>query len=155
MTKPACTGLERESRAPGTRRDATRQLMSDVFKQADEAIKTPVRGRQPDRLRHEEARLLRRRQEERFLGLLLSQANHYLAIADDPPDANFDAGDDASRRFDRALRPQRLGVRQRARDALQPLAGEAAINAALLHAVERYQGAQAAGDGNVGARPCA
>src|SRR5262249_61582674 len=32
-------------------------------------------------------------------------------------------------------------------DALGPLDREAALNAALLHAVERYQGAQAAGDG--------
>ncbi len=83
--------------------------------------------------------------KERFLALLLSQANHYQAIADDPPDANFDKpttiepfdvpADHSDSAFGNALA-----------DALQPLAGEAALNGALLHAVERYQGAQAAGD---------
>ena len=51
--------------------------------------------------------------KERFLTLLTSQANHYLAIA----------------------------------DALPGFAGEAAVSAALLRAIERYQGAQSAGDG--------
>src|SRR5262245_55438702 len=84
--------------------------------------------------------------KERFMTLLLSESNHYLAIAEDPPDANYktlttvDAPDFPAGHSDAEL------VNATA-DALSPLDREAALTAALLHAVERYQGAQAAGDG--------
>jgi alpha-tubulin suppressor-like RCC1 family protein len=84
--------------------------------------------------------------KERFMALLLSESNHYLAIAEDPPDAaykqlttvgppDFPAGHNDSP----------LG--NATADSLSPIDREAALNAALLHAVERYQGAQEAGDG--------
>ncbi|HET8756815.1 MAG TPA: Calx-beta domain-containing protein, partial [Solirubrobacteraceae bacterium] len=83
--------------------------------------------------------------KERFLQLLLSQGNHYLAIAEDPPDKHFGVPT--------LLEPVEVprdhsdsAVGNATADALQPIAGEAAVAAALLHAVERYQGAQAAGD---------
>ena len=69
---------------------ATRFAMKGLFKLADQAIKTPVHGRQLGRLRDEEAQVLQRHQGALPRHLLLSEANHYLAIAEDPPDPNFD-----------------------------------------------------------------
>lgn len=80
-----------------------------------------------------------------FKQLLVSQAKHYAAIAADPPDPQF--------RQVTAIAPVPApvdGDGQALDDAmaatLVPLAGESALAEALLHAIERYQGAQAAGD---------
>src|SRR5262245_11312379 len=84
--------------------------------------------------------------KERFMALMLSESNHYLAIAEDPPDANYetltalDPPDVPAGHNDSELANETA-------DALGPLDREAALNAALLHAVERYQGAEAAGNG--------
>ena len=122
----------------------TRKDMSGIFKLADRALKVQCKagnaiGCAMRRLDYFDG------VKERFLTLLLSQANHYLAIAEDPPDANFDtlttlAPVDVPRDHSDSELGNALA------DALRPFAGEAAVSAALLRAVERYQGAQAAGD---------
>lgn len=83
---------------------------------------------------------------EGFKRLLVSQAKHYAAIAADPPDPQFGQVT--------AIEPvaaQPGGDGEDLTDtmaaALVPLGGESALAEALLHAIERYQGAQAAGDG--------
>ncbi len=122
----------------------TRKDMSGIFKLADRALKVQCKagnaiGCAMRKLDYFDG------VKERFLTLLLSQANHYLAIAEDPPDANFDtlttlAPVDVPRDHSDSELGNALA------DALRPFAGEAAVSAALLRAVERYQGAQAAGD---------
>jgi alpha-tubulin suppressor-like RCC1 family protein len=81
-----------------------------------------------------------------FKRLLVSQARHYAAIAADPPDPQF--------RQVTAIMPVDAQPRGDGEDlteamaaGLVPLAGESALAEALLHSIERYQGAQAAGDG--------
>ena len=123
---------------------ATKYTMQGLFILADRALKTECMAGSPT------ACVLKNINhfsgvKQRFLQLVTSQANHYLAIAEDPPDANFDKPtllepvDVPRDHSDSALGNS-------VADSLQPLAGEAAVSAALLHAVERYQGAQAAGD---------
>ena len=123
---------------------ATRFAMQGLFKLADKALKTECKAGGPAACASKQL-FAASKIKERFLQLLLSQSNHYLAIAEDPPDKSFDKptvlepvdvpSDHTDSPLDNA-----------AADSLQPIAGEAAVNAALLHAVERYQGAQAAGD---------
>jgi alpha-tubulin suppressor-like RCC1 family protein len=123
---------------------ATKWTMRALFLLADQALKTECMAGSPTGC------VLKHMShfsdvKQRFIGLLTSQANHYLAIAEDPPDANFDRPTllepvDVPRDHSDSAFGNTVA------DSLQPLAGEAATSAALLHAVERYQGAQAAGD---------
>jgi alpha-tubulin suppressor-like RCC1 family protein len=84
--------------------------------------------------------------QDQTLALVMNVAKNYGAIWQDPPDADYqqlpviDAADVTE------LPPSGSPVPD-ALDALaQPLADEAALGEALVHAMERYQGAQAAGD---------
>ena len=140
----AIKGLKDESREEYASWMRTRQHMNGIFKLADKAIKAQCKMGNPigcsmKKLDYFDG------VKERFLTLLLSQANHYLAIAEDPPDANFDKpttlapGDVPQDHSDSAFG-------NAVADSLRPFASEAAVSAALLRAVERYQGAQVAGD---------
>ena len=140
----AINDLKGESRTEYDSWMRTRQLMSGVFKLADQAIKTQCKAGNPIGCAMKKVDYFGG-VKERFLGLMLSQANHYLGIADDPPDANFDAATTIAP-FDVPSDHSDSAFGNSLSDALQPLAGEAAINAAFLHAVERYQGAQQAGN---------
>jgi alpha-tubulin suppressor-like RCC1 family protein len=140
----AINGLKDESREEYASWMRTRQAMEGIFKLADRALKAHCKAGGAT------ACAMKRLDyfdgvKEKFLQLLLSQANHYLAIADDPPDANFDkpttvADVDVPRDHSDSAFGNAVS------DSLQPIAGEAAVSAALLRAVERYQGAQVAGD---------
>jgi hypothetical protein len=124
---------------------ATRLAMNGLFKLADKAINLQCDIGNPIGCAMKELDYFSGI-KERFMTLLLSESNHYLAIAEDPPDANYqtlttlDPPDVPAGHDDSELANETA-------DALGPLDREAALNAALLHAVERYQGAQAAGDG--------
>ncbi|HEX5620850.1 MAG TPA: Calx-beta domain-containing protein [Solirubrobacteraceae bacterium] len=123
---------------------ATRYAMQGLFKLADKALKTECKTGSPTACASKQL-FAASKIKERFLQLLLSESNHYLAIAEDPPDKNFDKPTvlepvDVPRDHSDSAADNAVA------DSLQPIAGEAAVNAALLHAVERYQGAQAAGD---------
>ena len=122
----------------------TRQMMKEVFEQADKAIKAQCKAGNPIGCVMKKVDYFGG-VKERFLALLLSQANHYQAIADDPPDTHFDKATTIEP-FDLPADHSDSAFGNALSDALQPFAGEAAVNGALLHAVERYQGAQAAGD---------
>jgi alpha-tubulin suppressor-like RCC1 family protein len=82
---------------------------------------------------------------DQFKTLMLNQAKNYAAIAADPPDPDF------RQLTVVAAAPEPVhGEGQPLDDALAgtlaPLRAQSALAQALLHAVERYQGAQAAGD---------
>lgn len=84
--------------------------------------------------------------KDQTMALLLSQANHYKAIAADPPDPDFEqyaSVTPEATAAERASGPTAAA----AADAGPALAVESALAEAFLHAIERYQGAQAAGDG--------
>jgi alpha-tubulin suppressor-like RCC1 family protein len=122
----------------------TRRAMNGIFKLADRALKVQCKAGNAIGCAMKKLDYFGG-VKERFLTLLLSQANHYLAIAEDPPNPNYKSltalapVDFPRDRSDSALSNSTS-------DALRPLAGEAAVSAAYLQAVERYQGAQAAGD---------
>src|SRR5262245_34773812 len=124
---------------------ATRAAMSQIFKLADKAIKLQCETGSPVGCAMKQLDYFGGI-KERFLQLMLSQANHYLSIADDPPDVSFESPTTLAP-FDVPRDHSDSAFGNAVADALRPFAGEAAVNAALLHAVERYQGAQAAGDG--------
>jgi alpha-tubulin suppressor-like RCC1 family protein len=124
---------------------ATRLAMNGLFKLADKAIKLQCDVGNPIGCAMKELDYFSGI-KERFMALLLSESNHYLAIAEDPPDANY--------KTLTAVAPPALpdghndsALGNATADSLSPLDREAALTAALLHAVERYQGAQVAGDG--------
>jgi alpha-tubulin suppressor-like RCC1 family protein len=82
---------------------------------------------------------------DQFKTLMLNQAKNYAAIAADPPDPDF------RQLTVVAAAPEPVhGEGQPLDDALAgtlvPLRAQSALAQALLHAVERYQGAQVAGD---------
>ena len=144
LADQAIKGLKDESREEYASWLQTRKAMEGIFKQADKALKSYCK------VGNAIACSMKKLDyfdgvKEKFLTLLLSQANHYLAIAEDPPDDDFEKvtklepielpRDHSDSAFGNAVA-----------DALRPFAGEAAVSAALLHAVERYQGAQVAGD---------
>lgn len=144
LADQAIRGLKDESREEYASWMQTRKSMEGIFKQADKALKSYCK------VGNAIACSMRKLDyfdgvKEKFLTLLLSQANHYLAIAEDPPDGDFEKvthvapvdlpRDHSDSEFGNAVA-----------DALRPFAGEAAVSAALLRAVERYQGAQVAGD---------
>jgi alpha-tubulin suppressor-like RCC1 family protein len=137
--------MKSESRIEYVKWMATRAAMNQIFKQADKAIKTQCETGSPVGCAMKQLNSFGGI-KERFLQLMLSQANHYLSIADDPPDASFDKPTTLAP-FDVPRDHSDSAFGNAVADSVQPFAGEAAINAALLHAVERYQGAQAAGDG--------
>ena len=144
LADAAITALKDEARQEYYSWVATRFAMKGLFKLADRAIKTQCT------VGNTVACAMKRVDyfggiKERFLGLLLSEANHYLAIAEDPPDPNFETLTELGP-IDIPVDHSDSALGNAVADAIRPLAGEAAINAALLDAVERYQGAQAAGD---------
>ena len=57
--------------------------------------------------------------KERFMALLLSESNHYLAIAEDPPDANYKTLTTVEPPAFPA-RPQRFRARERDRGRARP-----------------------------------
>jgi hypothetical protein len=124
---------------------ATKFAMEGMFKLADKAINLQCDIGNPIGCAMKELDYFSGI-KERFMALMLSESNHYLAIAEDPPDPSYqtlttlDLPDIPAGHNDSELANETA-------DALGPLDREAALNAALLHAVERYQGAQAAGDG--------
>ncbi len=123
---------------------ATRFAMKGLFKLADRAIKVQcetgsVVGCAMKKIDYFGGI------KERFLGLLLSESNHYLAIAEDPPEPDYETLTELGP-IDIPVDHSDSAFGNAVADAVRPLAGEAAITAALLDAVERYQGAQAAGD---------
>ena len=123
----------------------TRREMEGVFKLADQALKTQCKGGNPIGCAMKKLDYFGG-VKERFLTLLTSQANHYLAIAEDPPDPDYEQVTTvAPVDVPRDHRDSAFG--NAVSDALPPFAGEAAVSAALLRAIERYQGAQAMGDG--------
>jgi alpha-tubulin suppressor-like RCC1 family protein len=140
----AITSIKDEAREEYTSWLWTRRGMQAVFLLAEKALLTECRGGSPTACA---SRLMSGFSgvKQQFLQLMLSEANHYLAIADDPPDKNFDKAT-LLEPVDVARDHSDSAVANAVADSLQPIAGEAAVNAALLHAVERYQGAQAAGD---------
>ena len=140
----AIRGMKDESRAEYESWMRTRHDMEGVFKNADEAIKVMCKAGNPIGCAMKKLDYFSGI-KERFLQLLLSQANHYLAIADDPPDSGYDTATTLAP-FDVPSDHSDSPFGNAVADALRPLADEAAVSAALLHAVERYQGAQAAGD---------
>src|SRR5262245_39458493 len=83
--------------------------------------------------------------KKKFLALMLNQANHYRAIAQDPPDADYKQ---ATRVVIDGIASDHSDspVSNATDDSLAPFAREVGLTEALLHAVERYQGAVAAGD---------
>ncbi|HXV58660.1 MAG TPA: Calx-beta domain-containing protein [Gaiellaceae bacterium] len=145
LADAAIRELKDEARSEYASWVATRHAMSGIFKLADRALKVQCKagnavGCAMKRVDYFDG------VKERFLGLLLSQANHYLAIAEDPPDRSYETPTTLGAiEVPRGHNDSALG--NATADALRPLAGEAALSAALLKAVERYQGAQAAGDG--------
>jgi alpha-tubulin suppressor-like RCC1 family protein len=140
----AITSIKDEARDEYTSWLWTRRSMQAIFLLAEKALLTECRAGSPTACA---SRLMSGFSgiKQQFLQLLLSQANHYLAIADDPPDKNFDRAT-LLEPVDVARDHSDSAVANAVADSLEPIAGEAAVNAALLHAVERYQGAQAAGD---------
>ncbi len=88
---------------------------------------------------------LNNRVEELALGLIMNVAKNHGAIWRDPPDADF-----ARLPAVVAPAPELFPAGGPAADAitdlLGPMANEVALTDAYLHAIERYQGAQAAGD---------
>src|SRR4051794_19550080 len=68
---------------------ATKLTMQALFKLADQALKTECMAGSPVGCVLKNINYLSG-VKERFLALVLSEANHYKAIADDPPDPNFD-----------------------------------------------------------------
>jgi alpha-tubulin suppressor-like RCC1 family protein len=123
---------------------ATRLAMQQMFKLADQALKAQCEVGNPIGCAMKKLDYFGGI-KKRFLQLMLSQANHYLAIGLDPPDPNFQqvtAMTAISEPADVSDSP----VVTAAAAALLPMATEGAVSEALLHAVERYQGAVAAGD---------
>lgn len=77
--------------------------------------------------------------------LMVNQIRHYGAIAADPPDPDFRAPTLVSP-MDVAVAGDGQPLADALAAAVVPLAEEGLLAEALLHAVEKYQGAQAAGD---------
>lgn len=123
---------------------ATRFAMQQLFKLADEAIKLQCEIGNPVGCAMKKLNYFGD-VKKKFLGLLLSEANHYLAIALDPPDPSFDQVTTVSATLD-APGSTADAVSNATGDTLPSMATESAVLDALLHAVERYQGAVAAGD---------
>jgi len=135
LADQAIKGLKDSSREEYASWLQTRKAMEGIFKQADKALKSYCK------VGNAIACSMKKLDyfdgvKEKFLTLLLSQANHYLAIAEDPPDGDFEKvtklapadvlRDHSDSAFGNAVA-----------DALRPFAGEAAVSAALLRAVER------------------
>jgi alpha-tubulin suppressor-like RCC1 family protein len=85
--------------------------------------------------------------EDRALKLVANVAANYGAIWRDPPDAEFKQVTPLEA-VDHSVPPSAGALPDALAGLLAPLGDEAALSAALLHSVERYQGAQAAGDGD-------
>ena len=145
LADAAIVALKDEARSEYYSWMATRFAMKGLFKLADQAIKTQCTVGNSVACAMKKVKYFSGI-KERFLGLLLSEANHYLAIAEDPPDPNYQTLTELGP-IDIPADHSDSTLANAVADSIRPLAGEAALNAALLDAVERYQGAQAAGDG--------
>ena len=97
---------------------ATRFAMNGIFKLADKAINLQCDIGNPIGCAMKKLDYFSGI-KERFMALLLSESNHYLAIADDPPDANYKTLTDgrAARLPRRPQRLRRSGTRPRTRSA--------------------------------------
>jgi hypothetical protein len=110
---------------------ATRFAMNGIFELADKAINLQCDIGNPIGCAMKELDYFSGI-KERFMALMLSESNHCLAIAEDPPDANYQTLTTVEPpafpegHSDSAL-PNATA------DALGPLDREAALNAALLH----------------------
>ena len=80
--------------------------------------------------------------------LVMNVAKNHGAIWKDPPDADFDQLPVLDRPDDGDLPAAGQPLFDAVTSLTPALADEAALTEALLHAMERYQGAQAAGDGD-------
>jgi len=80
--------------------------------------------------------------------LIMNVAKNHGAIWKDPPDEDFDVLPVLERPVDGDVPDAGQPVVDSLTTTLPALADEAALTDALLHAMERYQGAQAAGDGD-------
>ena len=99
----AIGAMKRELAVEWTTWLATRYAMKKLFEQADKAIKLQCEignaiGCAMKKLDYFDP------VKKKFLALLLNQANHYRAIAQDPPDPQFDQATRVTRRADR-IRP--------------------------------------------------
>lgn len=83
--------------------------------------------------------------EELVLGLILNVAKNHGAIWQDPPDGDFEHLPVLAP-VERLDVPSAGAVHDALTALIDPLADEAALTEAYLHAIERYQGAQEAGD---------
>lgn len=84
--------------------------------------------------------------KERALQLTTEQLAHYTAIVADPPDPGFRTHPSVAVSAVTGVFATDSEIHNALVDTLAPAAAEAEITEALLHAVERYQGAQAAGE---------
>lgn len=114
---------------------ATRYAMNKMFDLADKAIKLQCDLGSPIACAMKELDYFDGIKED-FLALLLSQANHYLAIALDPPDPAYEQVT-AVDPIDAPVDHSDSAISNATAETLLPLATEAALSEALLHAVER------------------
>jgi alpha-tubulin suppressor-like RCC1 family protein len=123
---------------------ATRLAMEQMFKLADQALKAQCEVGNPIGCAMKKLDYFGGI-KKRFLQLMLSEANHYLAIGLDPPDPAFQQVTSMTA-INEPTDVSDSPVSTATAAVLLPMATEGAVSEALLHAVERYQGAVAAGD---------